>query len=193
MRLFLAVLLAEDIRDALAGVQARLRSTGADVRWVEPRNFHLTVKFLGEQPETRLPEIEAAGAEIAAATPAFRIALRGAGAFPKRGPLKTIWVGLSAGGEAWGALARRAEPALATFGVAREGGLVPHITLGRVIRRASATAGAEGMDALRAALTAEAATDCGGQPADRLTLVQSTLDPRGAVYTPLRDWHLANK
>jgi 2'-5' RNA ligase len=46
------------------------------------------------------------------------------------------------------------------------------------------------MDELRAALAAEAGTDCGAQPAGRITLMKSTLDPRGAIHTPLRHFEL---
>ena len=184
MRLFLAIELEDAIRAALAALQTRLKEAEADVRWVEPGNFHLTVKFIGDQPDTLLPEIETVCAEVAGATTDFRFQVRGAGAFPKRGPLKTIWVGLSGeGADAWKALALRAQEPLAAFGVAREGGLVPHITLGRVKSGA-------GMDALRAVLAAEAATDCGEQAVGQITLMKSTLDPRGAIHTPLRHFAL---
>ena len=184
MRLFLAIELEEAVRDSLTALQGRLKETGADVRWVEPGNFHLTVKFIGDQPDTLLPEIEAVCADVAGTTAGFGFAVRGAGAFPKRGPLKTIWVGLSGEGvDAWKALTLRAQEPLAAFGVAREGGLVPHITLGRV---KSGT----GMDNLRAALAAEATADCGAQAARQITLMKSMLDPRGAIHTPLRHFEL---
>ena len=184
MRLFLAIELEDAVREAITALQARLKETEADVRWVEPGNFHLTVKFIGDQPDALLPEIETACAEVAGATVNFGFSVRGAGAFPKRGPLKTLWAGVGGeGAEAWKALALRAQEQLAAFGVAREGGLVPHITLGRVKSGA-------GMDALRTALTIEAATDCGVQAARRITLMKSTLDPRGAVHTPLCHFEL---
>src|SRR5690349_17393115 len=121
MRLFLAISLTEAVRSALAEMQARLREAGADVRWVAPENFHLTVKFLGDQPDPLLPEIETVCTEVAAAIPAFDFGVRGAGAFPKRGPLKTLWAGVSDGAEEWKTLNRRAEAPLTRFGVAREG------------------------------------------------------------------------
>ena len=189
MRLFVAIELSDAVRAAVADLQVRLTAagSGAELRWAEPANLHLTVKFLGDLPDALLPEVEAACAEVAAGSPFFDFAVRGAGAFPKRGgPLKTLWAGLDrSGAEAWTTLVRRAEPLFLPFGVAREGGLAPHVTLCRV---KSATP--EQDETLRAALAAEAQTDCGAQTATRLALIQSTLDPRGAVYTPLSHFNL---
>ena len=189
MRLFVAIELSDAVRAAVADLQVRLTAAGgaAEVRWAEPANFHLTVKFLGDLPDALLPSVESACAEVAAGSRPFDFVVRGAGAFPKPGgPLKTLWAGVdSAGAEVWKALVRRAGVFFIPLGVAREGGLAPHVTLGRV---KSATP--EQDAALRAALAAEAQTECGSQTAARLTLIQSTLDPRGAVYTPLSHFNL---
>lgn len=183
MRLFLAIPLSEEIRTNLAAVQERLRGAGAEVKWVEPENFHLTVAFLGDQDDSLRPDLENIGERLAEETPAFRIRAAGGSAFPKRGPapLKTLWVGVAEGAEEWKALVRRAEPWLTPFGVPREGGLQPHITLGRV-------KGEKGMESLRAAVAAEARTDCGTQTAGHITLIQSFLAPTGATYKRLCAW-----
>jgi len=187
MRLFVAIPLAEEVRAHLVAVQERLQTSGADIKWVEPENLHLTVSFLGDQQESLLPDLEAVWESVVAETYAFRIGVRGGSAFPKRGPtVKTLWVGVTEGADAWKELVRRAESLLLPFGVPREGGLMPHVTLGRVRNEAH-------MEALRAALAAEAQTDCGGQAADRLELIQSTLDPRGATYETLRTWQLQER
>jgi 2'-5' RNA ligase len=70
------------------------------------------------------------------------------------------------GAEAWKTLVKRAEPELLPFGVPREGGLQPHITLGRVKSERN-------IDALRAAIAAEAGTDCGSQTATTLDLYRA--------------------
>jgi 2'-5' RNA ligase len=187
VRLFLAIHLAEDVRKSAAAMQERLKEAGADVRWVTPENLHLTVTFLGDLPDALLSEIEETCGGIAAGTKAFRFRICGGSYFPRRAPtVKTIWVGLAEGTEQWKALVRRAEGPLTVFGVPREGGLVPHITLGRV-------KGESGTAALRDALSQEAETDCGVQMADELALVQSLLDPRGAVYRDIRRWKLTNR
>ena len=46
---FVAVLLPEALREAVARVAAPLRGHG-DVKWVAPENYHLTLKFLGQVP-----------------------------------------------------------------------------------------------------------------------------------------------
>jgi 2'-5' RNA ligase len=184
VRLFLAIHLADEIRDSIATMQARLKIAGAEVRWVAPENFHLTVTFLGDLSDALLPDIEETCAQIAAGTAAFRFRVCGGSYFPRRGPtLKTLWVGLMEGTEEWKALVRHAEGPLSEFGVPQEGGLVPHITLGRV-------KGEGGMHELREALAKEAETDCGAQAASELTLVESQLGPQGATYRDIRHWKL---
>jgi RNA 2',3'-cyclic 3'-phosphodiesterase len=185
MRLFLAIHLSDDVREQVAAMQARLMESGADVKWVAAENLHVTVKFLGDQEEALLPDIEAVGGEIAKSATPFRIRVSGASFFPKRGPLKTLWVGLTEGAEPWRSLVRSAEEPLLPFGVPREGGLVPHITLGRVRSQRNA-------EALRTVIGREANTDCGAQDVTEIALVQSTLDPRGAIYKDVRRWPLGS-
>lgn len=182
MRLFFAIALEAEVREALAEVQSRLRATDADVKWVEPENFHLTVSFLGDHGESLLPDLSAVGEALAADTAPFRFRVHGASSFPRRSPqLKTLLVGVTEGAEEWKAVVKCAEPELLPFGVPREGGLQPHITLGRVKSDRN-------LDALRAAISAESGTDCGAQTATTLELVQSFLDPRGATYKTLKTW-----
>ena len=56
MRLFYAVAADAEVRAAAAGVVSGLRRAPGDYRWVDPRDMHLTLRFLGETPEERLPD-----------------------------------------------------------------------------------------------------------------------------------------
>jgi RNA 2',3'-cyclic 3'-phosphodiesterase len=184
MRLFLAITLSDELRGRIATVQERLKASGAAVRWSSPGHFHLTVKFLGDLDDSLLPDIEHYGEWLAGECPAFRFRVGGVSVFPKRGPdIRTVWMGLSEGADGWKSLATKAQEAFAPFGVPQESGLVPHITLGRV-------KGPEGRDDLKEAIAAEAGTDCGEEAADSLTLVQTVLDPGGAVYRDINRWPL---
>lgn len=182
MRLFLAIPVAQEIRASLAEMQVRLKGADGDVRWVGGETLHLTVTFLGDLNDSLLPDIEAVCADLAAQTSAFRMRVRGGSGFPKRGPnLKTLWAGIAEGSDEWKMLATLSDRALRVFGVPRSGELVPHITLGRVKSE-------QNMAALREALLTESETVCGEQIADRMTLVQTLLQPSGVVYRDVRTW-----
>ena len=181
MRLFLAIELEPELADALSALQRRLqeRAPDAKVRWVEPENFHLTVQFLGEIAESSLPGVIEACDFLVPPRIDFRIGIGGASYFPKKGPLKTLWVGLTEGFEEWKLLVEAVEPWMEPLGAPKHGGLVPHITLGRV---------KEESEALRSALAAETLTECGVQWARRLTLIESFLGPEGATYDTRGTW-----
>ena len=182
MRLFLAITLLETVRAEIAVVQERLKTAGAGVRWVAPENLHLTVFYLGDLSNALLPDIKAASAQIAAESSPFRVRALGGSYFPRKAPIpKTLWMGVTEGADDWRTLVKRCEPWFVPMGAARDGGLIPHITLGRV---KSDT----GIPALKAALEREAETDCGTQEATGLTLIESVLSRDGATYSEIGFW-----
>lgn len=194
MRLFVAVPITEDIRHSLTQLQTRLmpmaEQSNVRIKWVEPENFHLTVSFLGDLSEASLSDIESACESISAGTAPFRIRVGGVSVFPKahakkNSEVKTVWVGLSEGKESWGKMIQQADPWFVPFGAPRDGGLVPHITLGRVkVERGISS----DTSSFRTILQTEALTDCGVMQANTLILVESTLDPRGATYREVHRW-----
>ena len=72
MRCFVAIDLAPEVRAVVAAAQAGLRAAAprAAVRWVDPAGMHLTLKFLGEVPEERLPALQGALTEAVTRRPA---------------------------------------------------------------------------------------------------------------------------
>jgi 2'-5' RNA ligase len=149
------------------------------LRRVRPENLHVTLAFLGETPEERLPEVQAAAAEAAAAVPHFRIALDRAGRFPERGRPRVVWLGIGEGV----ASVERLGPGVAAALRARElrfddRPLSPHLTLARVREDASlpeARTVAAAVEALR--------PEPIGFDVPEITVFQSVLSPRGPRYT----------
>jgi RNA 2',3'-cyclic 3'-phosphodiesterase len=177
VRLFFAVELSAQARAALG----RLRGEDGDYRWVDPALMHVTLAFLGEQPEDRLPALERIGAE-AARTPGGTLRLGEAGLFgPRRAP-RVLWVDLQGEVEALLTLQQRVAEGLRAEGFPVEDrAFRAHITLAR--RRDNARAGAPAgwpptLEHVTFALK-------------ELTLMQSKLSPRGPSYTPLLQFQLA--
>ena len=68
MRLFTGIDLAEDIVERLERLLMHLRPA-AHLKWSPVYNLHLTLKFIGEWPEDKLPEFKAALAPFRRAPP----------------------------------------------------------------------------------------------------------------------------
>jgi RNA 2',3'-cyclic 3'-phosphodiesterase len=131
MRLFIAVAADAEVRSAAAERVASLRGRLEGWRWVEPRDMHVTLRFLGEREEAGLAQAKESMLRAASAVRPFEIVYGALGAFDSREDARVAWVGLSAGLEPMERLAEllgRDEPRPYT----------PHLTLGR--RRASADA-----------------------------------------------------
>lgn len=127
-RLFVAI----DIPDEVAESLERLCVGLPDVRWTEPEDFHLTVRFIGEVDTPTFLEIGSALAQVS--SPPFDVRLHGIGHFPPRGEPTTLWIGAD-GGEPLLALRRRIDRALAAVGVGPEPRKFhPHVTLARFRR-----------------------------------------------------------
>ena len=140
MRLFIAVDLDEASREAVGLATTRFRQMADSrrhglargVKWVDPRNLHLTLHFIGELGDDRVPALGTAMAEPLGIDPA-RLSLGGWGVFPPRGPARVIWIGITGGVDALSlahaALARRLE----RVGISPEArAFSPHLTVARV-------------------------------------------------------------
>ncbi len=188
IRTFVAIELDAPLRNALAQVQTDLRSRlqktmGPDVRiqWVKPDSVHLTLKFLGDIPEARVPEIEAALACVTGAHARCTVDVGGLGAFPDARAPRVLWVGLSGQVEGLTRLAAAVERALVALGFAPDPKpFNPHLTLARIkersrdIGRALEASGLLAQEMMLGPLTVAA-----------VALMKSELRPSGAVYTRL--------
>jgi RNA 2',3'-cyclic 3'-phosphodiesterase len=185
IRAFVAVLLDDGVRAAIAATVERLRPLGSAVAWVPPRNLHITLQFLGAQSEERLAEAEAALADAAAGSAPVDVTFHGIGAFPGLERPRILWVGLAHGALEARRLQARVADALAARGFMKEERpWHPHLTIGRVPdeRRWRREAGPP----LRRALAQAATTTFGTQHVAEVALMRSDLSPAGARYTVRR-------
>ncbi|MEV7021644.1 RNA 2',3'-cyclic phosphodiesterase [Kitasatospora sp. NPDC093558] len=192
MRLFVAVLPPVEALQGLSDAVAPVRGLpGADrLRWTTVEGWHLTLAFLGQVSEDRLPELEAALAAVAQAHPAHRLRIAGGGRFGDR----VLWAG--AEGQTW-ALRRLAEAVYeATADITGEVDAFsfhPHVTLARAgssrgHRRAVQRVAAAELEGLAVALA-----DYRGPEweAAELHLMKSELSGGFPHYETVRAWPLA--
>lgn len=133
VRTFIAVDLSPDVRGAAAKLIERFKATQARVRWVENRNLHLTLKFLGDVESVELPLVISTIKQAVASFQSFDLHFHGAGAFPDELNPRTIWLGVAEGAEQITLVHRCVEDALAELGFRPENRRFrPHVTLGRV-------------------------------------------------------------
>ena len=132
MRLFVAINLPQDVRAALHAATEPLRSAAPDVRWVDAERVHLTMKFLGEQPESAVAPIVGALSRIASRYDPIGMELGGLNAFPNLRRPRVVWLGMRADPKLE-LMQHDVEMACADLGHPVEGrAFRPHITLGRV-------------------------------------------------------------
>ena len=133
LRTFAAVEITGPIRARAEELIAALDGTTADVKWVEPHNLHLTLKFLGDVHQREIVAVCQAVAQGAAEVEPFEVEVRGAGAFPNAARPRTVWLGVTAGAEPMVVLHDRVEADLAELGYREEHRrFQTHLTIGRV-------------------------------------------------------------
>jgi 2'-5' RNA ligase len=189
LRTFVAVNFSPELRRALAEAGAGLsRSTPQRaMQWVKADNIHLTLKFLGDVPTDRIPEIaEALTASVGVVEP-FQFTATGLGCFPNIRKPRVVWAGVEEeGARKLIALAAAVEAALNPLGFPKEARpFSPHLTLGRVRRETPPP------DAARVgqAVAAQPMARWGTQAVSAIHLMKSDLQPGGSIYTTL---HTAN-
>ena len=132
MRLFFAIELSEPVRAALDHAIAPLRVAEPGLAWVPSTKLHLTMKFLGEVPDSDALRLVAAADVVAARHQPFEMTLGGVGAFPNFRRARVVWIGVATDPRLE-LLHHDLEMACGEAGIEVEGRpFRPHITLARV-------------------------------------------------------------
>lgn len=187
-RLFFAARLPGSLQAAAEVVQKALRKAQADIKWVEPHNLHFTLKFLGDTPGGRIPELITVGQQIAARTPRFRTALRGLGSFPHENWPQVVWIGCREGREPLANLGQSLDAALAEAELATRDKqpFTPHLTLGRARSN-------KRIKNLIRVLKEYAEVDLGPLLLAHFSLMRSQLSASGPTYTVIHEFDLPEK
>ena len=137
-RTFIAIELPLEIRPRITGHIDQLRSAVPQVRasWSREDNLHLTLKFLGDVPISRIPALSEACSIAIKSIASFSLVVKGCGKFPPHGKPKVLWTGIDEAGTDTSRLLQlhaAIEDSCAANGFAREARPYhPHLTIARI-------------------------------------------------------------
>jgi RNA 2',3'-cyclic 3'-phosphodiesterase len=185
MRLFLALNVPEATRQAMHDAAAPLREAApGEVGWTAAERVHLTLKFLGEQPDDTPERLAAALAGPLARHRPVELELRGVGAFPAMRRPRVVWVGVRPEPRLE-LLHHDVEVACEALGFEVEGRpFRPHLTLGRARPGAAADLGRRLATAARLVQLRETAL------VDTVDVMRSEPAAGGSRYTVLHQVRL---
>ncbi len=178
-RLFFATHIRSDliVNELLPELKTKLQFD--NISWAKPEQMHITLKFFGDTPDSRIPEIEKALSGSLKNHQEFDIELKHVKLFGSRYKPQVIWLGMEDHGE-MRSLFRDVQEQLGKIGYQNDRqNFVPHLTLGRVKKT----------DNLQRFHTV--ISEFTDYKADILTvsefiLFESRLQPQGAVHIPLK-------
>lgn len=176
MRLFVAVNLPDTDKARLGEILDELRASSAPVRWVNSDSLHITLKFLGDVAEARVPELTVANARVADRFAPFDLEIGGFGVFPSRTRARVFWIGVQAPPVLL-EMQDLVERNIAPLGFPTEKRVFsPHLTIGRAKSDAGKIDPAA-VDRIAARVVYKASVTV-----ESIDLMRSHLSPRGARY-----------
>jgi len=185
IRSFLAIELPEELRKRIYESFARLHRQAPAVKWLEPSQMHVTLRFLGEVEEARLereliPRLEKTLAEFKA----LKLSLKGVGIFPSAQRPRVFWLGLEGELTELKRMQLKIEKDLEGLEVhPKEKDFHPHLTLGRIKEIGNREIWQKAMEEYEK-------IDLGDFQVFYLSLFKSELTPTGPLYTRLKAFDL---
>lgn len=182
MRCFIAVDIDDDIRKAVGDLQDRLKAQvdckRSDIKWVDPKLMHLTLKFLGDVPDKNIVTVCQVAESVAAAHRPFDLDIESVGHFGGRSA-RVLWGGTGQGKDTLASMQADLESRLEEAGWPREARrFSAHLTLCRVRNTRV------GMDLIEAYKPYERKV-FGTCRIEQIIVYHSQLTSQGPIYTPV--------
>jgi 2'-5' RNA ligase len=194
MRLFIALDIDDAIRERIVRFVEGVHNYAPDARWANPESLHVTLKFIGEQPDSGVEAIKENLDSVVAPGP--QIHFKGYGFFPTLKSARVFWIGMQAGPQL-ASLASAIDERMASLGIAREERpFSPHLTLARAGGGSGSPRWRTGdrpnsvFQTLRHRLSGLPDPEFGSMSPHEFFLYRSQLSPKGSKYTKLARFSL---
>ena len=186
LRLFIAVEIeSNDVLKKIIELRDELLSCsrgGRGIKGVEDENIHLTIRFLGEVPESLIPVIRNCLNECRGIGK-FNMEIRGVSAFPSVVKPRVVWVGVSSGINELRAIRKTIDKCLGNMVKPDDKEFVPHITIGRI-------KGSYDRACLASFINSHSDELIGTTPVTKVKLKRSILRPQGPEYIDIYEVEL---
>lgn len=170
----------ESVMKKLAEMQSMLLKTDPDLKVVEPKNIHITIRFLGNITPSTVEKIFEEMKKVQFTV--FNVKICGVGAFPHARNPRVLWAGITEGAEQLRDIFNQIEPRLLSLGFTPDPkGFSPHLTIARV---RSGRNKAE----LDKFMSEKGNYEFGVVRAACLRLKKSDLTPKGPIYSTLKEF-----
>jgi len=169
-----------DVSSKIVELENEIKKIDAPVKLVEPKNVHLTLKFLGDTDERLIDEIEKIIKESIKGIKPFKIKLEGTGVFPNQNYIKIIWIGIK-NGEQITPIAEKIDGEISKLGFKKEKRkFSPHLTIGRVKTAKNKDKLIQIIEEYNEILFSEFEVKS-------IKLIKSELTPKEPIYTTLKE------
>jgi 2'-5' RNA ligase len=176
MRLFISIEIPDAIKNNIEKLIKELGTHLTPIKWVDKKNLHLTIKFLGEVDGSRIEELKGLTKESIGEMGKLSISIKGIGVFPDSMHPRMIWVGLGNGLAKVREVSQKVEKLLSSKGFREEENeFTPHLAIGRIKSEIN-------IISLKRFMDENKDMDLGSFDAENLSIVKSTLKPTGPVY-----------
>ena len=180
MRAFIAFEIPEEIRKKISEFQNELKKKDFLVgNWV--KEYHMTLKFLGEISDDELAAVEEKLNEIAWDIKKFKLSLKGLSAFPSLNYVKVLWIRTDKGDKEAKKLQKYIDTDLGNLGFAKEKQYSNHLTICRV-------KAVKDKKELQKLFDNE--INFGEFEVSEIKIIKSTLTEEGPVYEVLKEFKL---
>jgi len=181
IRTFLSVPVPAEVRSKKNMLYSTLDGVDGDINWVKNAHLHLTLKFLGQTPESSLDSIIAAIEQITKNSSPFKLTIEETGCFPKESRPRVLWLGVTGELNPVQNLVKQIENAMDELGFPKDDHpYSPHITLARIKYPQRHTPIIDPF--------LKSSYDAIDFPVDRVQFISSELHPSGAIYTLLKSF-----
>jgi len=181
MRAFIAIPCPDELKGGMTEIQESIKGMGK-MTLVKPENIHLTLKFLAEVDESKIPEIKER-LESLPNLQNFEISLRGIGVFPSLNYIRIIWVGVDKGADKITEIHSEIDQRLKELKFKPDKNFHPHLTLARVKFPKK-------KEEMKEFIQKNFTLPLGSFPAEKIELMQSRLSPKGPEYSSIHEIEL---